>query len=148
MLTARGEVLDRVVGLELGADDYLPKPFEPRELIARIQNILKRSSSSHNEVRPLHFKGLEINPVTQQVICAEHPVELTANEFRLLYLLAAAPQRVFSRDDIMHELNGIDADLFSRAIDIQISRLRYKLSPLKVIQTVRGKGYQFVLERS
>ncbi len=147
MLTARGDVMDRVVGLEIGADDYLPKPFEPRELVARIKNILKRASSSKAEagVSELAFEGLTLNTRTQQVFIAGAQLELTSNEYRLLLLLAQQPEKVFSRDDIMHQLNGIDADIYSRAIDIQISRLRQKLAPLNAIRTIRARGYQFVL---
>lgn len=146
MLTARGDVMDRVVGLELGADDYLPKPFEPRELVARIQNIFKRSQSAEKtDGQLLKFDGLTIDERRQQVFTGSEPVELTSNEFRLLSLMAKSPERVFSRDDIMQQLNGIDADIFSRAIDIQISRLRHKLKPLEVIKTIRSRGYQFVL---
>lgn len=144
MLTARGDVMDRVVGLEIGADDYLPKPFEPRELVARIKNILKRSTTLITTPE-LHFDGLKIDTQTQQVKVDEGAVELTSNEYRLLLLLAQQPHKVFSRDDIMSELNGIEADIFSRAIDIQISRLRQKLNPLQVIKTIRARGYQFVL---
>jgi two-component system, OmpR family, response regulator len=144
MLTARGEVMDRVVGLEIGADDYLPKPFEPRELVARIKNILKRSVTIQS-CSDLTFEGLRIDTLTQQVATSQGIVELTSNEYRLLLLLAQHPQRVFSRDDIMNELNGVEADIFSRAIDIQISRLRQKLNPLQAIKTIRARGYQFVL---
>ncbi len=144
MLTARGEVMDRVVGLEIGADDYLPKPFEPRELVARIKNILKRSVTIQS-CSDLTFKGLRIDTQTQQVATSKGILELTSNEYRLLLLLAQHPQRVFSRDDIMNELNGVEADIFSRAIDIQISRLRQKLNPLQAIKTIRARGYQFVL---
>ena len=145
MLTARGDVMDRVVGLEIGADDYLPKPFEPRELVARIQNILKRVSVAPDVSKSLNFKGLCIDSETMQASNDEHALELTSSEFRLLQLLASQPQRIFSRDDIMHELNGIDADIYSRAIDILVSRLRTKLAPLDAIRTIRSRGYQFVL---
>jgi len=153
MLTARGDVMDRVVGLEIGADDYLPKPFEPRELVARIQNILKRShvtqvAHDSSATSTLNFDGLSIDTRRQQVDYAAGCVELTSNEYRLLLLLAEQPERVFSRDEIMRELNGIDADIYSRAIDIQISRLRQKLEPLQAIRTIRGRGYQFVLAQS
>jgi two-component system, OmpR family, response regulator len=144
MLTARGDVMDRVVGLEIGADDYLPKPFEPRELVARIKNILKRTVTVKTSSELL-FEGLNIDTQTQQVKMSEGVVELTSNEYRLLLLLAQQPQKVFTRDDIMSELNGIEADIFSRAIDIQISRLRQKLNPLQAIKTIRARGYQFVL---
>jgi two-component system, OmpR family, response regulator len=147
MLTARGDVMDRVVGLEIGADDYLPKPFEPRELVARIKNILKRSATPASSVTgsELCFAGLQIDTRTQQVKTDQGVLELTSNEYRLLLLLAQQPQKIFSRDDIMSELNGIEADIFSRAIDIQISRLRQKLNPLAAIKTIRARGYQFVL---
>ncbi len=148
MLTARGDVMDRVVGLEIGADDYLPKPFEPRELVARIQNILKRTSNLSKTDKTLSFEGLAINPVTQQVKREQQNVNLTSAEYRLLVLLANHPDRIFSRDDIMHELNGIDADIYSRAIDILMSRLRHKLKPLDPIKTIRSRGYQFVLNRT
>jgi len=145
MLTARGDVMDRVVGLELGADDYLPKPFEPRELVARVQNILKRAAPSPDKTTTLHFKGLDIDTLTQQVRVNQSTLDLTSAEYRLLLLLAKAPQTIFSRDAIMLELNGIDADIYSRAIDIMISRLRLKLKPLDAIKTIRSRGYQFVL---
>jgi len=147
MLTARGDVMDRVVGLEIGADDYLPKPFEPRELVARIQSILKRSASTAKSRPELHFDNLLIDPAAQKVLVGQEPVDLTSAEYRLLVLLASHPKKIYSRDDIMHELNGIDADIFSRAIDILISRLRQKLKPLQAIKTIRSRGYQFVLRR-
>ena len=144
MLTARGEVMDRVVGLELGADDYLPKPFEPRELVARIQNILKRSRDTGNrelfeigDIRiDLNKKIVEING---------RNVDITSSEFNLLALLIQNQDRVFSRDDIMHELRGIDTHIYSRAIDVLVSRLRQKLQRPELIRTVRGAGYQFVV---
>lgn len=150
MLTARGDVMDRVVGLEIGADDYLPKPFEPRELVARIQNILKRISTHPTQSEIVKFKKLTINQQTQQVSVqsenlGERLLELTSAEYRLLLLLALHPDKIFTRDDIMLELNGIDADIYSRAIDILISRLRSKLKPLDAIKTIRSRGYQFVL---
>ena len=145
MLTARGEVMDRVVGLELGADDYLSKPFEPRELVARIQNILRRrepQKESSSEI--LHFDQLTINPSSESVMVNGNTVSLTSNEFQLLLLLASSPGTKFSRDDILNQLKGIDAELFSRAVDIQISRLRQKLKPTDYIKTVWGAGYRFV----
>jgi len=146
MLTARGDVMDRVVGLELGADDYLPKPFEPRELVARIQNILKRSGVKQVTSELIQYQGLDINQQTQQVAINGNPLELTSAEYRLLLLLACRPDKVYSRDEIMLELNGIDADIYSRAIDILISRLRHKLKPLDAIKTIRARGYQFILQ--
>jgi len=144
MLTARGDVMDRVVGLELGADDYLPKPFEPRELVARIQNILKRSKDTSN--RELFEIGdIRIDLNKKLVEKNGQSVDITSSEFSLLTLLIQNQDRVFSRDDIMHELKGIDADIYSRAIDVLVSRLRQKLQRPELIRTVRGAGYQFVV---
>jgi two-component system OmpR family response regulator len=143
MLTGRGEVMDRVVGLELGADDYLPKPFEPRELVARIQNILKRSKQSSHQLQ-FRFDELEIDLARKMVTLAGQAVDITSTEFALLSLLIQDQNRVFSRDEIMLSLKGIDADIFSRAIDVLVSRLRHKLQRAELIRTVRGAGYQFV----
>ncbi len=145
MLTARGDVMDRVIGLELGADDYLPKPFEPRELVARIQTILRRSTGNSGGDRGvMRFEGLSIDLDRQTVVLGDRQVRLTATEYRLLCLLAGSPGRPFSRDEILNALRGIDTELYSRAVDIAISRLRRKLQPLDMIKTVRGAGYSFV----
>ena len=144
MLTARGEVTDRVVGLELGADDYLPKPFEPRELAARLQTILRRSRGGDaGRAGRLVFDGLEIDLQRREVRRRGEAVELTGTEFELLVLLAREPGRVFSRDEILNRLRGREADLFTRAVDILVSRLRRKLDPLPVIKTLRNAGYTF-----
>ena len=147
MLTARGDVMDRVVGLELGADDYLPKPFEPRELVARIQTVLRRrvAAPKTNADGTLRFEGLSIDPVTRSVLCMGQPVELTSTEFDLLYLLAQGRGKVFNRDDILNHLRGHEADLYTRAVDIVISRLRKKLEPLDPIKTLRNAGYSLAL---
>ena len=144
MLTARGEVMDRVVGLELGADDYLPKPFEPRELVARLQTVLRRRQPGAADGR-LRFDGLVIDPVTRTVLRNGQPVELTSTEFDLLLLLAREPGKVFSRDDILNRLRGHEAELFTRAVDIVVSRLRKKLEPLVAIKTLRNAGYALAL---
>jgi len=144
MLTARGEVMDRVVGLELGADDYLPKPFEPRELVARIQNILKRSRNSH-PLQVYQIDGLRIDLGLMRVDKDGQGIDITSQEFELLALLIKHQDKVFSRDEIMQALKGIDADIYSRAIDVLVSRLRHKLQRSELIRTVRGSGYQFVL---
>jgi OmpR family response regulator RpaB len=154
MLTARGDVMDRVVGLEIGADDYLAKPFEPRELVARLQTILRRtlkkeSIASTKESSLLEFNGLSINTQRQQVSLLDKTLELTTTEYRLLLLLAQSPQSVFSRDDILNHLKGVEVELFSRSVDIAISRLRQKLkeeSATEFIKTVWGAGYCFVGE--
>jgi OmpR family response regulator RpaB len=144
MLTARGDVMDRVVGLELGADDYLPKPFEPRELLARIQTILRRVPAGASDARQLRFEGIEIDLDRRSVQCQGRMVDLTSTEFELLALLAAAPHKVFSRDDILEKLRGRSAeDIHSRAVDILVSRLRRKLEPLDCIHTLRNAGYTF-----
>lgn len=144
MLTARGEVMDRVVGLELGADDYLPKPFEPRELVARLQTVLRRRRAVPADGR-LRFEGLAIDPVTRTALRQGHPVDLTSTEFDLLLLLAREPGKVFSRDDILNRLRGHEAELFTRAVDIVVSRLRKKLEPLEAIKTLRNAGYALAL---
>jgi OmpR family response regulator RpaB len=150
MLTARGDVMDRVVGLELGADDYLPKPFEPRELLARLQTILRRSAAAPpaatgtGTVNTLRFEGLEIHLDSRQVQRQGRSVELTSTEFELLAMLAGAPNKVFSRDDILTRLRGHAAeDIHSRAVDILVSRLRRKLEPLDCVRTLRNAGYTF-----
>jgi two-component system OmpR family response regulator len=144
MLTARGEVMDRVVGLELGADDYLPKPFEPRELVARLQTVLRRRRAVPADGR-LRFEGLAIDPVTRTALRQGSPVDLTSTEFDLLLLLAREPGKVFSRDDILNRLRGHEAELFTRAVDIVVSRLRKKLEPLEAIKTLRNAGYALAL---
>jgi len=142
MLTARGDVMDRVVGLELGADDYLPKPFEPRELVARINSIVKRKPVDNNDT--LQFEGLQINRQQRTVTVNGAAIELTTMEYQLLLLLATAPGKDFTRDDILNSLKGTETELFSRSVDILISRLRAKLKPLQPIKTVYGSGYAFV----
>ena len=149
MLTARGEVTDRVVGLELGADDYVPKPFEPRELVARLQTLFRRMKVAPPTEAPevLEFDGLRIDPTRRSVQCLGQEVELTGTEFDLLHLLAQDAGRVFSRDDILNRLRGHDAELFTRAVDIVVSRLRKKLEPLDAIKTLRNAGYTLALRR-
>ena len=147
MLTARGEVMDRIVGLELGADDYLPKPFEPRELVARLQTVLRRRTASPAPSVQLAFDGLVIDPSTRSVLRQGEVIELTSTEFDLLYLLAHDAGKVFSRDDILNRLRGHDAELFTRAVDIVVSRLRKKLEPLDAIKTMRNAGYALALAR-
>lgn len=148
MLTARGDVNDRVVGLETGADDYLPKPFDPRELVVRIEGILSRIGENNGqpEENMLQFKQLHINRNSHEVSIAGQPVELTTKEYALLILMCEHPGKVYSRDDIMNELSGIDSELFSRSVDILVSRLRNKLKPLECIETVWGQGYRFTAE--
>ncbi len=145
MLTARGDVNDRVIGLESGADDYLPKPFEPRELVARIDNILARVESGPVVYAPemVKFNDLTVNKSSHEVLVCGRPADLTTKEYALLTMMIKTPGKVFSRDDIMNELSGIDSELFSRSVDILVSRLRNKLKPLDCIETVWGIGYRF-----
>ncbi len=151
MLTARGDVTDRIVGLELGADDYLPKPFEPRELAVRLQTILRRvrpgPETAPTHAAQLRFDGLLIDTERREVRRQGVPVELTGTEFELLLLLAREPHKVWSRDEILNRLRGRDADLYTRAVDILVSRLRRKLEPVACIKTLRNAGYTFALGR-
>ena len=149
MLTARGDVIDRVSGLELGADDYIGKPFEPRELVARIQTILRRTSSSgQRRDGKLRFEGLTIDTESRTVQVDDQPVELTSMEYELLTTLARNAGRKMSRDEILSELRGIDTAILTRSVDIMVSRVRQKIGdsakPAKFIQTVWGRGYVFV----
>lgn len=159
MLTARGDVMDRVVGLELGADHYLPKPFEPRELVACLQTVLRRlkphgngQGNGHNPAMGaapmLRFDGLEIDTARRSVTRQGEEVELTGTEYELLLVLAREPGKVFSRDDILNQLRGHEADLYTRAVDIVVSRLRKKLEPLDCIKTLRNAGYSLALRRA
>ena len=151
MLTARGELMDKVIGLELGADDYLPKPFEPRELVARIHSVLRRAKKI-DDTRPQSFGRLEIDFSKRIVKLDGEIADLTTNEFAALALLARNPGKVFDRDQILQELRGIDCDAFNRSVDITMSRLRQKLnddpkSPT-FIKTVWGTGYVFIGEQT
>jgi two-component system OmpR family response regulator len=148
MLTARGEVMDRVVGLELGADDYLPKPFEPRELVARLQTVLRRRRAPSPSDTVVSFEGLVIDAARRSVHRHGVAVELTGTEFDLLHLLAREPGKVFSRDDILNQLRGHEAELYTRAVDIVVSRLRKKLEPLDCIKTLRNAGYSLALRKA
>lgn len=147
MLTARGEPMDKVVGLEIGADDYVPKPFEPRELVARIQAVLRRAQQIV-QTRPQKIGRLEIDFPKRKVCLDGRALNLTTNEFTALALLAGSPGKVFDRDQILQELSGIDSEAFNRTVDITISRLRQKLNddPQKpsFIKTVWGAGYVFI----
>jgi DNA-binding response OmpR family regulator len=147
MLTARGEVTDKVVGLELGADDYLPKPFEPRELVARIQSVLRRTHGI-DKTQVKRFDRLEIDFPKRIVKLDGVVVDLTSNEFAVLALLVRNSGKVLNRDQILEELRGIEWDAFNRSVDITMSRLRHKLrddpkSP-SFIKTVWGTGYVFI----
>jgi two-component system phosphate regulon response regulator OmpR len=147
MLTARGEPTDRVVGLEIGADDYLPKPFEARELLARVKALLRRASPEPDAAQLLRFGRLEIDTAAREARLGGNPVELTGHQFDLLVVLAQSAGRVLSRDQIMDTLKGHPLEAFDRSIDVHISRIRAVIeddpkNPKRVL-TVRGVGYLF-----
>jgi two-component system OmpR family response regulator len=147
MLTARGDDMDRIIGLEMGADDYLPKPFNPRELLARIKSILRRAQDHRDApARRLTFAGWSMDLAAHHLIGADGVVvALSSGEFKLLRLLAETPNCVFSRDQLMDALAGRDASPFDRTIDVMISRLRRRLGDdardPELIKTVRSEGY-------
>ena len=151
MLTARSEPLDRILGLEMGADDYLPKPFEPRELLARIRSVLRRSqalptSQDGASVQSLRFSGWTLDLTARHLINPQGVViMLSGAEFKLLNIFLEHPNRVLNRDQLLNMTQGRDADPFDRSIDIQISRLRQKLGEdaraPQIIKTVRNGGY-------
>lgn len=144
MLTARGEDEDRIIGLELGADDYLPKPFNTRELVARIRAVMRRLEPRQPGGR-LEINGIAIDPGTRGVIRNGNDIEVTTFEFDILETLMRAAGCVVSRDELMEELYGRKATPFDRSVDMHISHLRRKLEGDKpLIKTVRGVGYQFV----
>jgi len=146
MLSARGESFDRIKGLDMGADDYIAKPFEPRELVARIHSLLRRVTDENED----HYGQdiFEVDSINREVSMDGQMLSLTNMEFELLELLLASPGTLFSRDDILKHLRGIEAKIFSRSIDILISRLRQKIeaNPKKptFIKTIWGKGYMFL----
>lgn len=144
MLSARGDVTDRVVGLEIGADDYMPKPFEPRELVARILANIKRPARAPVKADVERFDRFELNRLRREARVDDQDIGLTTMEFDLLALLSAEPGRVYSRDEIISELKGTDQELYTRSVDILVSRVRAKLKPLSLIRTSHGTGYVFV----
>jgi len=143
ILTARGEEVDRIVGFEVGADDYVAKPFSPRELVLRVRAILKRDTESGEEERIVHA-ALEIDVGAHIVKLKGRQLVLTATEFKLLHKLARRPGRAFSRDQLLAEVWGYGGDVETRTVDTHMKRLRAKLGPAgDWIQTVRGVGYRF-----
>lgn len=153
MLSACGEDVDRIIGLEIGADDYLAKPFNPRELLARIRSVLRRrnvkETSAIIENHEVYtFGNYTFNKLNQTLYCDGEKVTLTSGEYALLKIFVENPKRVLSRDDLLEKLKGYDCAPFDRSVDVRIMRLRQKIeadtaSPL-YIQTVWGKGYQFI----
>jgi len=150
MLTARGDETDRIVGLEMGADDYLPKPFNARELLARIRAILRRSEGddASDDAASLHIGPLHIDRGTRAVTVRGEPVGLTTVEFDILYALARSAGRVLSREQLLERVHGEGWAAYDRSIDVHISRIRHKIEddPKKpaLLMTIRGAGYQLV----
>lgn len=155
MLTAREEEIDRVIGLEMGADDYVVKPFSPRELLARVKAVLRRTARAGNENRetagdpdePSVGKPVEINPHTRNVTICGKAVSLTVKEFDLLYFLSRRPGRVFTRDELLQGIWGFDYFGDTRTVDTHVNRLRDKLNKVpgcpEIVHTVWGVGYKF-----
>jgi len=147
MLTARGEESDRIVGLELGADDYVTKPFSPRELTARVRTVLRRAEPQAGAQDALAFDGLAIDAATRQVTKSGEPLTLTAREFDLLWFLARHPRRVFSRQNLMQRVWGYSSALDTGTVTVHMRRLREKIedepSQPRHLETVWGVGYRF-----
>ncbi len=149
MLSARGEDVDRIVGLEVGADDYLAKPFNPRELLARIRAVLRRSSepSARGGEAPIRFGPFQFNPASRSLLKNGEEIALTAREFNLLSIFVEHPNRVLSRDFLIDVMKGYERDPFDRSVDVTVTRLRRKIeadpsSPV-YLRTVWGEGYLF-----
>jgi DNA-binding response OmpR family regulator len=151
MLTARGSEVDRILGLELGADDYLPKPFNPRELVARLRAILRRTSGSQpgSPSQPVRLADVEIHPESRSVTCAGKPVVLTGAEFDLLYAFLRTPGKIISREDLTQAALGRPMSPMDRSIDVHVSNLRRKLGAYdgnhERIKAIRGSGYVYLL---
>jgi two-component system phosphate regulon response regulator PhoB len=144
MLTAKGEEIDRVVGFELGADDYVVKPFSVRELLLRVQAILRRSQGEQETVQGFHFGSLRVDREAHRVWAKDAELELTALEFKLLVTLYDRKNRVQTRAALLSDVWGIDADITTRTVDTHVKRLREKLGDAGIyIETVRGVGYRF-----
>lgn len=153
MLTAKGDEVDRIVGLEVGADDYLPKPFNPRELLARIKAVLRRSRSVEGSAlqvsgRSIEFEGWQLDTLKRELMNPRGVVvDMSAGEYDLLLTFLEAPQRVLSRDYLLDSTKNRTLDVFDRSIDVQVSRLRRKIETQgELIKTIRGAGYLFAAD--
>jgi DNA-binding response OmpR family regulator len=147
VLTARGDEADRIVGLELGADDYVVKPFSPKELVSRVRAVLRRTEGLQASPEFIHVADLEIDIPKMRVVAGDREVELTATEFQLLVTLARHPGRVFTRGQLLEALRGVTFESYERAIDAHIKNVRRKLGIApgapRYIETVYGVGYRF-----
>ncbi len=147
MLTARGEESDKLIGLELGADDYVTKPFSPKGLVARIRAVLRRTEGSHDDVELLRSQGVEVDLARMSVAVEGERVELTPTEFRLLTTLIEQPGRVFTRAQLLNAVQGVSFESYERAIDAHVKNVRRKIEPdprsPRYIETVFGVGYRF-----
>jgi len=148
MLTARGDPMDRVLGLEIGADDYLPKPFEPRELVARVRALLRRQAPGRADVPQLRFEGLVIDLLKREVLAGTQAVVLTSVEYKLLIALARTPGKPLSRTELSEAVQSGGYKPLDRTVDVQVARLRRKLAEAapgqEWIDTIRGEGYVFI----
>ena len=146
-LTARGEEIDRVVGLEIGADDYVVKPFSPRELVARVKAVLRRQEQALGKTEVIEVAGLRLDSRTHEVTLHGRSIQLSALEFKLLHFLASQPRRVFSREQLLDNVWGRDRFVTPRTVDVHIRRIREKIETQEgvphYVQTVRGSGYRF-----
>jgi len=146
-LTAKGEEVDRILGLEIGGDDYVVKPFSPRELIARVKAVMRRQERVAEKREVVEVGSVRLDTRTQEVVVGGRPVQLSTLEFKLLFHLASHPRHVFNRDRLLDEVWGRDRFVTPRTVDVHIRRLREKIEPLpnrpQYLQTVRGSGYRF-----
>jgi DNA-binding response OmpR family regulator len=147
MLTARDEETDKLVGLELGADDYITKPFSPKELVARVRSVLRRSELAQEDREVIRVGDVTLDSPRMQVTVSGEEIELTATEFQLLQALASQPGRIFTRSQLLNAVHGVAIESYERAIDAHIKNIRRKLEPVphepRYIQTVYGVGYRF-----